>query len=195
MHSSSSPDVRDPHPGAPCGGAPGSAIHCRVPEFLTIAVVLAPWGLRGELKVRLETDFPDRFARLTTVYLGGEREPFEFEGFRRHKEYGLLKLKGCENREAAQKLRGMDVRIPIGEAMPLRPRQYYEHQIEGLDVVTEEGQALGTIQEVLFTGSKPVYVIQGPRGEVLIPALKDVVREIDVEAGQMVVRLPPGLVG
>lgn len=163
-------------------------------EFVTIAVVVAPWGLRGELKARLETDFPQRFALLKMVYLGPERQPFEFEGFRQHGEQGLLKLEGCDDRDAAQALSGMEVQIPIAEAMPLAPGQYYEFQLRGLSVSTEDGESLGVLQEVLFTGSNAVYVVHGPRGEVLLPVLNDVVLQVNLEDGQMTVRLPPGLV-
>jgi 16S rRNA processing protein RimM len=193
MHNEHSPDVRDRRSTAHRGGGRESAVRRRVPEYLTIATVLAPFGVRGELKVRIDTDFPERFARLTRVYLGPEHEPFEFEGFRLHKSLGLLKLKGCNSRNEAERLRDWEVQIPTEEAMPLPPGQYYVHQIEGLAVYTEYGEHLGKVEEVLFTGSNAVYVIRGARGEVLIPALKDVVLEIDVQAGRMVVRLPPGL--
>jgi len=183
MHSKHLPDVGD------CR----SVIRRHVPEYLTIATVLAPWGTRGELRVRIETDFPDHLVRLNRVYLGTEHQPFDFEGFRQHKGYGLLKLKGCDDLATAEKLRDMEVQIPLAEAMPLEPGKYYVYQIEGLAVYTEEGELLGIIEEVLFTGSNQVYVIQGPRGEVLIPALRDVVLEVNQEDRRMIVRLPLGL--
>ena len=96
-------------------------------------------------------------------------------------------------RVEAERLRAWEVQIPTEEAMPLPPGQYYTYQIEGLAVYTEDGEHLGTVEEVLFTGGNAVHVTRGPRGEVLIPALKDVVLEVNVEAGRMVVRLPPGL--
>jgi 16S rRNA processing protein RimM len=172
----------------------GSAVRRRVPEYLVVATVLAPWGIRGELKVRIETDFPDRFAVSTRLLLGPEHRPFEVQRFRQHgRGLGLLKLKGCDDRAVAEELRGMAVQVPLAEAVPLEPDEYYVHQIEGLTVCTEDGEHLGVIEEVLFTGSNEVYVARGPRGEVLIPALKDVVLSVDPQAGQMVVRLPPGL--
>ena len=164
------------------------------PEFLTIAVVIGSWGLRGEVKVRLETDFPERFARLKTVYLGPKQQPFEFEGFRQHGDRGLLKLRGCDDPEAAKELSGLEVQIPVAEAMPLPPGRYYEFQLKGLSVYTEDGESLGVLDEVLFTGSNAVYVVCGSRGEVLLPVLKDVVLQVDLEAGRMIVRLPPGLI-
>jgi 16S rRNA processing protein RimM len=187
------PDVRNCDSSWQQDGMQDSAVRRRVPEYLTIATIIAPRGLRGELKVRIETDFPERFARLTRVYVGPERRPFDFEGFRQYKRHGLLKLKGCDDRTAADELRGMDVQIPLEEAMPLEAGEYYVYQIEGLAVWTEDGKPLGVIEEVIFTGSNAVYVTQGPQGEVLIPALEDVVLEVDLERERMIVRLPPGL--
>lgn len=193
MQNEHSPDVRYRRSTSPRGGGRDSAVRRRIPEHLTIATVLAPFGIRGELKVRIETDFPERFAHLTHVYLGPDREPFEFEGFRLHQSFGLLKLKGCDSRTEAERLRNWEVQIPTEEAVPLPPGQYYTYQIEGLAVYTEDGEHLGIVEEILFTGSNAVYVTRGPRDEVLIPALKDVLLEVNEEAGRMVVRLPPGL--
>jgi len=146
------------------------------------------------VKVRIETDFPDRFAQLTCVYLGSEHRPYGLECFRQHRrDHGLLKLQNCDDRDAAERLRGMAVQVPLAEAMPLEEGEYYVYQIEGLTVLTEEGDCLGTIRDVLFTGSNQVYVTRGPRGEVLIPALKTVVLDVDLDGGRMIVRLPPGL--
>ncbi len=170
-----------------------AAVRRRIPEYLTIASVLAPWGTRGELKVRIETDFPERFERLQRVYLGAEHLPYELEGFRRHQDHGLLKLKGCDSPQSAAKLRDMEVQIPLAEAMPLPHGQYYTYQIEGLQVRTEDGEALGSVTEVLFTAANPVLVVRGARGEVLIPKLPEVVLEISPQAGYVIVRLPPGL--
>ena len=193
MQNESLPAVRG-YASTPQGdGEQIPAVRRPIPEVLTIATVLAPWGLSGELKVRIETDFPDRFARLSRVLLGIEREPFEVEGFRQQQGHGRLKLKGCDDRNAAERLRDMEVQIPLDEAVPLPAGQYYIYQLQGLAVCTEEGEPLGTIEEVLFTGSNAVYVTQGPRGQVLIPVLKDVVLKTDLEAGRVIVRLPPGL--
>lgn len=188
-----SPDGGNSCPTAQQGGGEDSAFRHRVPEYLTIATVLAPWGIRGELKVRIETDFPERFSRLTHVILGAQHATHELEGFRLHGGMGLLKLKGCDDRDVAEAFRGLEVQVPIAEAVPLPTGQYYEYQIQGLRVRTEDGDLLGVVQEVLYTGSNAVLVTEGPRGEVLIPMLKDVVSEVDLEAGRIIVRLPPGL--
>ena len=172
------------------------------PRYLVIGRVARPWGVRGEVKVEIITDFPDRFSRLRKVYLGPQAMPFTVEGFRLHKGMALLKLKGCHDRTAIERLRGQLVQIPIEEAVPLEQDEYYEHQIVGLAVWTTGGEHLGTVDEVIPTGSNDVYVVRGQacpedsrRGrEILIPAIEDVVLEIDLAEGRMVVELMEGLI-
>jgi 16S rRNA processing protein RimM len=187
------PDDRKRPPARHGDRSGNSGIRHRITDYLVIATVLRPHGVRGELKIRVETDFPERFALLSRIYLGPEYLPFELESFRNLPGYGLLKLKGLDDRTAAEALRGMDVQIPIDEAMPLGPGQYYEHEVLGLEVWSVDGERLGLIEEVLFTGSNPVYVTLAPDREILIPSLPDVVLDVDLEGGRMTVRLPPGL--
>ncbi len=140
------------------------------------------------------TDFPDRFSRLQKVYLGPEAVPFALKGVRLHKGAALLKLEGCHDRTAVEKLRGQLVQIPIEEAVPLEQDEYYEHQIVGLAVWTAGGDYLGTVDEVISTGSNDVYVVQSEGREILIPAIEDVVLEINLAQGRMVVELMEGLI-
>jgi 16S rRNA processing protein RimM len=164
------------------------------PRYLVVGRIVAPWGVRGEVKVALETDFPERFERLKRVYLGEKAISFVLEGSRLHKRHALLKLGGCDDRDAAEKLRGQLVQIPIEEAMPLGEDEYYVYQIVGLDVWTGEEEYLGRVSEVLFTGANDVYVVQGERGEILVPAVEDVVLEIDLAGGRLTVELMEGLI-
>jgi 16S rRNA processing protein RimM len=160
-----------------------------------VGKIVAPWGVKGEVKVALETDFPERFGRLRRVYLGEKAVSFALEGSRLHKGHALLKLRGCDNRDVAEKLRGQLVQIPIEEAMPLDEDEYYVYQIVGLDVWTIEGEHLGRVSEILFTGANDVYVVQGgERGEILIPAVEDVVLEVDLAGGRLTVELMEGLI-
>jgi 16S rRNA processing protein RimM len=145
------------------------------PRYLVVGKIVAPWGVRGEVKVAIETDFPERFKRLKRVYLGE-------------------KATSCDDRNAAEKLRGHLVQIPIEEAMPLDEDEYYVYQIVGLDVWTAEGEHLGRVSEVLFTGANDVYVVQGDKGEILIPAVEDVVLEVDLTGGRLTVELVEGLI-
>jgi 16S rRNA processing protein RimM len=164
------------------------------PRYLVIGKIVAPWGIRGEVKMAIETDFPERFQRLKRVYLGEEAVAFVLEGSRLHKRHALLKLGGCDDRNAAEKLRGQWVQIPIEEAVPLGEDEYYVYQIVGLDVWTTEGEHLGRVSEVLSTGANDVYIVQGEKGEILIPAVEDVVLEVDLAGGRLIVELMEGLI-
>lgn len=159
--------------------------------FVRVGQALAAWGVGGGVKVEVLTDFPDRFRPGARVYVGGVAR--EVEEATWHQGYVLLKLRGIDGREAAEALRGLYLEIPVSEVRPLPEGTYYGFQIVGLEVVTAAGEALGRVVDVLGTGANDVYVVHGPRGEVLLPAIAEVVREIDVAGGQMVVELPPGL--
>ena len=160
---------------------------------LVIGRAVAPRGLHGELKIAIETDDPERFRRLREVYLGDGLVRFEVKRARLHRGQALLQLGGIEDRTAAERLRHRGHALPLEDALPLADGEYYYHQVEGLTVVTLEGKVLGRVTEVLPTGANDVYVVQGGEGEILLPALRDVIIRIDLDAGTMVVRPPDGL--
>jgi 16S rRNA processing protein RimM len=174
----------------------GREINSTEPRFVAIGRIVQPHGVRGEVSVEVLTDFPERFDTIEVVYLGGasEAEARQVKTARWHQNRVLLSFEGCEDRTAAEGLRGLLVQIPIEEAMPLPEGEYYTHDLIGLDVLTVEGEALGRVNDILFTGANEVYVVVGPRGQILLPAIADVVERIDLSAGQMVVRLMDGLV-
>jgi len=147
------------------------------------------------LRVDILTDYPERLASHEILYLGPDARPWEVKGIRFHKNAALVKLAGCDDRNAADQLRGQLVQIPADAAVPLEEGEYYHYQVVGMDVVTEEGASLGQVVEVLQTKANDVYVVRGPRGEILLPAIEDVVRELDLEEHRIVVHLLPGLLG
>ena len=172
----------------------GSTMEPKPPsDYMVIARVLAPWGVRGEVKATILTDFPNRFSLLETVYLGEELEPIQLERFRLHNRYIVFKFRGLDRREAVEGLRGKLVQIKEAEAMPLEEGTYYIHQIIGLEVWTEDNEYLGIIDDVLFTGSNEVYLVKNREDEILIPAIAQVVQEVDLEAGRLSVHLLEGL--
>lgn len=176
------------------GSQPGKADNEAGPRYLVIGRVARPWGTQGEVKVEIMTDFPDRFSLLRKVYLGPKAVPFALKGFRLHKGAALLKLEGCHDRASVEKLRGQWVQIPIEEAVPLEEDEYYQHQIVGLAVWTAGGEYLGTVDEVISTGSNDVYVVRGEGRGVLIPAIEDVVLEINLSQRRLMVELMEGLI-
>lgn len=170
------------------------------PEYLLLGEVLRPHGIRGELRLRLLTDHPERINDLEQVFLGRdparpEADAYQVEHMRRNVEYGLLKLRGVDDREAADRLRGKFVMIDLAHAVPLEEGEFYLYQLIGVTVKTAQGETLGTITDVLETGANDVYVIDSPAyGEVLIPDTEEIVTEIDIDAGLMTVELPEGLI-
>lgn len=107
----------------------------------------------------------------------------------------MIKLAGIEDRTAAEQLRGALLQVPLEQAVRLPPGSYYWHQILGLQVIERGGRVLGTVREILTTGSNDVYVVRSDERELLLPAIRDVIREIDLERGVIVVELLPGLEG
>lgn len=163
---------------------------------MAVGLITTAHGLRGEVKVELHTDFPDRFAPGIEVYLGEELEKATISAARPHQGQVLLQFQGHEDREAADALRGLWVFIPEDEAVELEEDTFFVHDIIGLAVQTADGRLLGTVAEVLFTGANEVYVIatpDEPSREILLPAIADVVKEVDLEQGILTVELLPGL--
>ncbi len=160
------------------------------PGFRAIGLVERPAGLKGELKARPLTDYPERFEPGATVFIG--QRPRTVRQSRWHKDRVYFKIDGVAGREAAEELRNLLIEIPDGEI----PEEgaWYIDQIEGIAVVSRDGQSIGTVSEVLQTGANDVYVVsRKEQRDLLIPALRDVVVEVDAAAGRMVVDLPDGL--
>lgn len=160
------------------------------PRYLVVAQIVAPFGVDGEMKADLQTDFPKRLAKRKVVYLGKEDEeplPHPVERVRFHGNRALLKLADCRDRDTAETLRGLLVQVPLDEAPPAPPGSYYIHQIVGLNVFDIDGAPLGAVASVIEGVANDVYVVKGPRGELLVPAAGDFVTEVDVAAGRMVV--------
>ncbi|NDJ61257.1 MAG: 16S rRNA processing protein RimM [Chloroflexi bacterium] len=169
------------------------------PAYLIIGEVLRPHGVRGELRVRVLTDYPERIAELESVYLGTDPnardiKAFGVEAMRMHQDYVLLKLKAVDDRNQADLLRQLMVMIDIAHAVPLEAGEYYLYQLIGVTVQTDAGETLGEIAEVLETGANDVYLVNSPQyGEVLIPATDETIVSTDIERGVIVVKLPNGL--
>lgn len=166
------------------------------PRFLIIGRIVKAHGIRGEVAVEVLTDFPERFATMTTVYLGGEGEarPVTLSKHRWHKERVLLTFAGITDRNQAEGLKGLFIQIPLDEAMPLDEDHYYLYQLIGLQVVTRQGQVLGKVVEFIETGANGVYVVQSGRKKILLPAIPEVILDIDLAAGTITVNLIDGLI-
>ncbi len=157
---------------------------------VSIGRIVAPVGVRGEIKVQPLTDFPERFDPGAIVWLDGDAVAVQSSRWQGRLVY--LKLEGVDDRTAAEALRSKELQVP--DAAPLEEEGvFYQHDIIGLSVHDLSGKILGEVSEILSTGANDVYVVRGELGELLVPAVEDVVKEIDSVGGRMIVDLLPGL--
>ncbi len=164
--------------------------------YIAIGQIIGAHGIRGEVKVAVMTDFPQRYRPGAQIYLGTETRCVltEIEAVRPHKGILLVKLAAVPDRNAAEARQGQYLLIPEDQAMPLGEHENYVHDLIGLAVETVAGAPLGTLTEIIFTGANDVYVVTGPEGnEILLPALRDVVLRVDLVAHKMTVAIPEAL--
>lgn len=160
-------------------------------DTVVVGRVVAPWGVRGEVKVEVMTDFPDRFTGKEEVYVGGTL--MTIEGCKWSKGMAIVKLDRIGSVEAAEGFRGQFLEIPRAQVRALSEDEYYQYQIVGLEVWTSGGDFIGRVSGVLPTGSNDVYVVSSADGEILVPAIEDVVRLVDLERGRMEIEPMEGL--
>lgn len=171
----------------------------KTPKYLLIGEILRPHGVKGELRMRVLTDYPERLKTLKSVYLGKSPEavdpaPHRLKSARMHQDFALLTLKDIDDRNKAEPLRGLFVLVDIKDAVPLDDDEVYLFQLIGMKVVTEAGDEIGTLTEVLETGANDVYIVKSPQyGEVLIPVIDETILETDTDNNCVIVRLPEGL--
>ncbi len=158
---------------------------------IVVGRVVAPWGVKGEMKVEVMTDFPDRFSPEEAVYIDGN--PVTIERSRWHKGMVILKLAEIDSAEAVEKIRGQFMEVPREQVRPLSENEYYQFQVVGLEVWTTDGEFLGCVSRILPTGNNDVYVVLSGDREVLIPAIDDVVKSLDLEQGRIVIEVIEGL--
>jgi 16S rRNA processing protein RimM len=158
---------------------------------IVIGRVSRPHGTQGEIRQYFNPDDLQFFSRYQMIFLQGGKEspqPYRPIAVRPHKKFILALLEGVQTRAEAEQLRGKMVLVDAAELPPLDADEYYWHDILGMRVVTEDGGNVGTITEIVPTGSNDVYVVQEGEREVLIPAIKEVVVSIDTKARTMVIR-------
>ncbi len=164
-------------------------------EWATIGKVVALFGVHGELKVRLFSDIPNRFAERDDVYLGPDHVRHIIKSVRPYKgDMILLGLERFNDANTAETLRNLDICIPLSELAKLPPGSYYQHDIIGLQVYTLDERDLGKIVDIMVTGSNDVYIVKTAKGkQILIPAIRDVIKQIDLARHTMHIDPMPGL--
>lgn len=164
-------------------------------QMLRVGVITSTHGVRGEVKVFPTTDDAKRFKTLKKVILDG-REPLELsiEQVKFFKNMVILKFKGYDNINDVETWRQRDLLITRDQAVELKEDEYFITDLIGLTVVNEEEVVLGRVKDVLETGANDVYVVALPNGkELLLPAIKDCILNVDMENGEMTVHILDGL--
>ena len=166
-------------------------------KLLQVGVISSTHGVRGEVKVFPTTDDIKRFKKLKKVFLdtGREHLELEVEGVKFFKQFAILKFKGIDNINDIEKYKGKSLLVDRANAVRLRKNEYFIADMIGMTVFTDDGNEFGTLKDVMETGANDVYVIDSKEhGEVLVPAIKQCILNVDVENQTMEIHLLEGLV-
>lgn len=164
---------------------------------LQVGVISSTHGVRGEVKVFPTTDDVTRFRQLKKVYLDTGREmlPLEIQNVKFFKQFAILKFKGIDNINDIEKYRGKSLMIDREDAVDLDEDEYFVADMIGMKVYTEDGSEFGTLKDVMETGANDVYIIDSlEHGEVLIPAIRECILDVDMDEERMTIHLMEGLV-
>ena len=165
-------------------------------NLLRVGVITSTHGVRGEVKVFPTTDDMNRFKKLKTVILdtGKDHKTLNIESVKFFKNMVILKFKGFDNINDVEMWRQKDLLITRDQAVKLSPDENFIVDLIGLTVMTDEGEKLGVMKDVLQTGANDVYIVKMADGkEVLLPAIKDCILNVDLEKGEMLVHVLDGL--
>ncbi|MBD5503433.1 MAG: 16S rRNA processing protein RimM [Lachnospiraceae bacterium] len=164
---------------------------------LQVGVITQTHGIKGEVKVFPTTDDVSRFKKLKEVIMdtGRERITMEIEGVKFFKQYAIVKFKGYDSINDIEKYKRAKLYVTRDHAVKLQKDEYFIADLVGLNVVTDEGEPFGKMKDVLATGANDVYVVEREDGtEVLLPAIRECVKAVDMEQGQITVHIMAGLV-
>ncbi len=165
-------------------------------DLLQVGVITTTHGVRGEVKVFPTTDDPARFKKLKNVVLDTGKEMIDLEvaGVKFFKNMVIVKFKGIDDINDVEKYRKKSLYVTRENAVKLKKNEYFIADLIGLKAQSDEGEDLGEISDVLQTGANDVYVIsKAGADDILLPAIKDCVKEVDIENGTILVHLLPGL--
>lgn len=166
-------------------------------DLLQVGIISSMHGLRGEVKVFPTTDDPNRFKKLKSVILDAGRETLELqvEQVKFFKQFVILKFKEFNNINEVEKYKGKGLFVTRENAVKLNPNEYFIADMIGIDVFTDDGNKLGILTDVLETGANDVYVVETEEHkEVLLPAIKECILNVDITGRKMEIHLMEGLV-
>lgn len=165
-------------------------------KYFEVGQIVNTFGVKGFLKVKPFTDDIERFEELKKVYICKKEklEEVEIEEVKYHKDMVLLKIKGIDNMNEAEKVKGLYLKIDRKNAKKLPENTYFIADLLGLNVYSDEGELLGKVDDIFTTGANDVYVVKNENGkQLLLPSIPDVLKEIDLENEKIIVHLLKGL--
>jgi 16S rRNA processing protein RimM len=164
------------------------------PVFVIIGKFRRPHGIKGEIVMTVLIDFPELIHQGRILYVGERYTPYEVRSVRWHGGDLLVALEELPDRTAVEIFRNIMVYMKAKDLPEPPEGEFYIHQLVGLDVITDEGQELGKIKEILVTGANDVYLVESEGGkQILLPAIEQVVLDIDHDSGKVKVHILPGL--
>jgi 16S rRNA processing protein RimM len=168
-------------------------------KWYNVGKIVNTHGIKGEVRIISRTDFPEeRYKIGNTLHIFiADKEPIEVtvQSHRTHKNFDLVTFEGYANVNDVEKFKDSLVKVNESQLGELEEGEYYFHEIIGCTVVTEEGEELGAIKEILTPGANDVWVVKGAKGkEILIPFIDDIVKEIDIEEKRITIHLMEGLI-
>ena len=166
-------------------------------RYLEIGQIVNTFGIKGMVKVKPFTDDIKRFDSLKKVYIekNSNKKEYEIEEVKYHKNMVLIKFEGIDKIEQAEELRNSYLTVSRDSVEELEEGRYYIVDLLGLDVYTDEQVLLGTLDDIFNTGSNDIYVVKNKEGkQILLPAIEDVIKQVDLENKKIIVHLLPGLV-
>ena len=173
---------------------PGGSPQSGELQYLAVGRLLRTHGLKGDLLMEILTDFPERIKTGKLLYIGKEHQPLSIRGLRGHSSGMLISFAGIDTPEQAAELRNQLAYVRVEEIPPLPAGEFYQHQLLGLRVVSEDGLQLGQIEGIIETGANDVFIVRKPNNaELLLPNISDVVLDVDLAKGEIHVHLLPGL--
>lgn len=166
-------------------------------KLIIVGLIANTHGIRGELKIVPETDFPERFDKGNTLLIvdsQNKQTPVTVQTSRLHKNVFIVQFAQFSNINEVEKFKGSLLKIEAKNQQPLEEGEYYYHEIIGCKVITEEGQELGLVSEVLTPGANDVWVVDLPKGkQLLLPVIDNVVLDVDIAAKTIRIHLMEGL--
>ncbi|OQX62542.1 MAG: 16S rRNA processing protein RimM [Anaerolinea sp. 4484_236] len=166
------------------------------PVYLAVGFLRRPHGVRGEIMLEVQTDFPERLKPGATFYAGKKRIPLTIATKRKHNKGLLLSFEGISDRDEIGRFRNHHLYVLESDWPSLPEGEYYDHQLIGLQVIVDEtGERLGELKDIHKTGANDVYIVISESGrEILLPAIPEVILDVDLDRRQMSVYLLPGLI-